>query len=169
MEQVLFSVGFPKHIICIYCKCFIISIIAIVAFYCSLIALGRTMETSRSRNPLLGCGCLLMLVIGGCGVQGCYVYGTGGSVTTTVNGVGTKVKEKKNSDGHVTGTKDVYMIYTADGTFRNEDCWMRWKFTSSDVHSTALQAEKTQEKVTIHYYGWRWGFFSWYPNVYKIE
>jgi len=80
-----------------------------------------------------------------------YTYGTAGAVTATI-----KDKYTKRS-----GESDYFYIAIDQGVFINRDSTLQWKFDSADVNAE-LEVGKTYH---IHYYGWRWPFFSWYPNI----
>jgi acyl CoA:acetate/3-ketoacid CoA transferase beta subunit len=56
-----------------------------------------------------------------------------------------------------------YLIYTDKGVFQNTDTFWYLKYNSSDVYGDIKKGHKYTFKVT----GWRWGFWSWYPNVVK--
>jgi hypothetical protein len=67
--------------------------------------------------------------------------------------VGTQVKRDNN--------KDVYMVFTDKGVFKNTDSLLWFKFDSSDVQSILMQ----NKKVRVKHAGYRIPFFSAYPNV----
>lgn len=80
-----------------------------------------------------------------------YTYGTGGTVTATVT-----EKYTKRS-----GEVDYFYVATDKGVFVNRDSNLRVKWNSADINASL----KVGETYHINYYGWRWHFFSWYPNI----
>lgn len=49
--------------------------------------------------------------------------------------------------------------------YRNEDCWTIFKFNSRDVQAKLM--ENKQYRITS--YGMRNTFFSWFPNIVRVE
>lgn len=65
----------------------------------------------------------------------------------------------------ITNDDSYYLVYTDQGTFRNSDDLLAWKFNSSDFHGEFL-AGGTFEVETA---GIRFAPFSWYPNILEME
>lgn len=69
----------------------------------------------------------------------------------------------------VTGSGDSlsskYLVHGENETFQNSDCWLLFKFDSSDVQRDL----KVGGTYTIDVYGWRIPFLSWYRNIIEIE
>lgn len=86
-------------------------------------------------------------------------YWTHGSRVVTV----TLVDHKLMTDHGK--TKDVYLVYTTDGTYKNVDSPAYFKYNSSDLQGKL--AEKG--KFKIEYYGFRVPVFSMYKNITKAE
>ncbi len=104
-----------------------------------------------------GCaGCAAIIVL--CcifGFSGCYVYTTGGTIDTRIK----KVDHKLVGQGK--DMKDIYLVFTEDGVYRNTDSWWWLKFNSSDVQNACDEGKKCR----LRYYGWRVPILSWYPNI----
>ena len=59
---------------------------------------------------------------------------------------------------------DQMMIRTEGGDlFTVDDTLLRWEFRSSDLWS----AMKPGETWQVEHFGWRIGFLSWYPQVFR--
>ena len=86
-----------------------------------------------------------------------YSYFVPDTVQATI--VDTQVKRYYNADK--------YLIFTDNGVFENTDAWYRFKFSSSDMQTEAMQLKGKQ--VEIEKYGWRNGLFSWYENVVDMK
>ena len=86
-------------------------------------------------------------------------YWTHGSKVVTV----TLVDHKLMTDHGK--TKDVYLVFTNDGTYKNVDSPAYFKYNSSDIQGRL--AEKG--KFKIDYYGFRVPVFSMYKNITKAE
>lgn len=56
-------------------------------------------------------------------------------------------------------------LYTDCGVFVVADEPLRFHFAAADVYNT-LQAENTYTLTTV---GWRFGLFSWFPNVIEAK
>lgn len=56
-------------------------------------------------------------------------------------------------------------IYTDCGVFVVTDELLRFHFGAADVYNT-LQAGQTYDITTV---GWRFGLFSWFPNIIEAE
>lgn len=103
-----------------------------------------------------GCALILILVVifGYISWNVYYTYGTGGTITATVN-----EKYTKRS-----GDADYFYVATDKGVFINQDSLLRAKWNSADVNANL----KVGETYHISYYGWRWPFFSWFPNIVTV-
>lgn len=60
---------------------------------------------------------------------------------------------------------DIYLVYTDQGTFKIQDNLWHWQWRSSDLYGKI----KAGNKYRIKCYGFRWGFRSWYKNIYEAE
>lgn len=58
-----------------------------------------------------------------------------------------------------------YLIYTDKETLEDTDCWLFWKFNSSDVYGRLEKDKVYKFKV----YGFRVPFFSWYRNIIEVQ
>ena len=70
--------------------------------------------------------------------------------------------ESDKADGKVVS---MYLIYTDQGVFRNDDAGWFVKFNSSDVYGNLDKGTRYTMKV----YGWRIPIFSMYPNIVRAE
>lgn len=61
--------------------------------------------------------------------------------------------------------KDLYLVYTDEETFKNEDSFWNFKYNSSDLHGK-LKQDSTY-KVEVN--GYRIPYFSIYRNIVDIE
>lgn len=70
-------------------------------------------------------------------------------------------------------TYDVYYIFAEKDkvtrVFRNEDNIWYLKWVSADLQAKATSAQKSNDKVVITSYGWRFNYLQWYPNAVNIE
>ncbi len=62
-------------------------------------------------------------------------------------------------------SKDVYLVFTKDETFSNEDSFWNFKWNSSDLHGK-FQNDST---YTVQVYGVRIPFLSMYRNIVEID
>ena len=86
-------------------------------------------------------------------------YWSHGSSVVTV----TEVDHKLMKDhGKI---KDVYLVFTTDGTYKNVDSPAYFKFNSSDIQGKLAQ----KGKFKIDYYGFRVPVLSMYKNITKAE
>ena len=96
-------------------------------------------KNSNLVNKLkLGAAIIFLATSGGFGI--CSRFGTD-EITTTIRNAERDHKTK------------MYLIYTDDGTFRNEDAVYRFKCNSSDMNGEALKY--IGKKVVLTSYGWR--------------
>ncbi len=58
-----------------------------------------------------------------------------------------------------------YMVYTDKGVFENTDSWLEFKVNSADVYG----AIKNDHTYDFRYYGPRWSWLSWFPNIVSVE
>ena len=86
-------------------------------------------------------------------------YWTHGAKDVTVTGVTTKrVVDHGQS-------KDIYLVFTDDQTYKNVDSPAYLKFNSSDVQGKLIQGGRFH----IEYYGFRIPVASQYKNIIKAE
>jgi len=84
-----------------------------------------------------------------------YNFGTAGTTTITVE----ETFMMKGSN-----EPDTMLIRTTDGDlFMVDDSLLRWEFRSADLWSD-MSAGETWE---VEHFGWRLGFFSWFPQIYS--
>jgi hypothetical protein len=110
----------------------------------------------RTRNSYFWVFAVLVLVALISGAA--YQYGTEKEVTITIQDKERIVK------GSGDGLESYYLIFTENGTYKNEDTFLYLKFRSSDLQGKLQVGETYKVKV----YGWRIGLFSTYPNIVKI-
>tara|TARA_Y100000310_G_C20701093_1_gene829949 strand:+ start:21 stop:356 length:336 start_codon:yes stop_codon:yes gene_type:complete len=67
--------------------------------------------------------------------------------------------ERINKDG-----ESYYLVFAEEGTYKNVDSWLFWKFNSSDVQGQLETGNTYKVKVA----GWRIPLFSSYENIIKI-
>lgn len=103
------------------------------------------------------CGLLALLLLGGVLKRPLYVYMTDNHQVITVSKTDIKWDKKKD--------KDLYLVYSPEGTFKVEDCGWRFQFKSSDIYGKFVPSKTYRVK----YYGWRFGLLSMYPNIYDVS
>lgn len=113
----------------------------------------------RRRKPasLFGWGvaAVVLLIAGGFALTLYSTYGTQRTVEFTVNH-----KERTGGDN------GKYLVFTdEEGVFENKDSVLFLKFDSSDVFNQL----KEGGEYSCDVYGWRFGLFSWYPNIKSCE
>ncbi len=86
-------------------------------------------------------------------------YWTHGSKVVTVTLVDHKIMKDQGK------MKDVYLVYTDQGTYKNVDSPAYFKFNSSDLQGKL--AEKG--RFRIEYYGFRIPVTSTYQNIVKAD
>ncbi len=89
--------------------------------------------------------------------------------TVTITDKNRVTESSKDSDGNVETTSK-YLVFADDKNgnslvFENTDCFIRWKFNSSNLQGQ-LKEEHTY-KITV--IGYRVPFLSWYQNIIKAE
>lgn len=103
--------------------------------------------------------------------SGLYAYATANKMVVTLDNF-----EVKSSGGNVPNCTQKYLVYTTPidarpGSgplvFENTDSSWRFKWNSSDVQASLMKLKG--QKVVLFYYGWRFPYWSWYPNIYKFE
>ena len=84
--------------------------------------------------------------------------------TSTVNAkvTGKERIVKSDGDGNI---ESFYLVYTDKGTMKLEDDVLRGNWYSSDVYGR-LQEGTTYTFTTS---GYRFGFFSMYPNIIEVK
>lgn len=92
---------------------------------------------------------------------GFYAYFTAGTKIVAIEN--TEIKGYKSDKEF----KQIYLVFTDQGVYKNVDSWWYLKFNSSDVHGQILKLKG--KKAKIHYYGWRIPIFSQYPNIVKVK
>ena len=100
----------------------------------------------------------ILVVIVGLGVAGFALKGTGNDRIVTIH---VTDKERVCSDGN---SDCKYLIYADEGTFKNVDSILNWKFNSSDVYGEIKRDHTYKVKVE----GFRAGVLSEYPNIIDV-
>ena len=103
------------------------------------------------KNLVISVGIIVTLLIG---LKIWYIYGTGDTITVTIN----KRERVVNKDS------SKYMIYTNKEVFQNVDSFLRFKFNSADVYNELVEGKE----YTLKVYGFRWRFFSMFRNIDSI-
>lgn len=117
------------------------------------------MYGSRSTSswlPVIGIAVVAMLGFGG---SCAFVYGTQETKTFKVKRLDTKMT------GSGEDKKDMYLVFTDEGVFRNEDTIFYAKCNSSDVQNKFEKGKCYRAKV----YGIRFGCGSHYKNIVSAE
>jgi hypothetical protein len=65
------------------------------------------------------------------------------------------------------GDKEIYLVYTDAGVFKNTDALFRGKTKSSDMQGELMKLKG--KEVDIEKYGWRIGILSAYENVVGVK
>jgi hypothetical protein len=86
-------------------------------------------------------------------------YWTHGTKDVTVTGVDHKIMKDHGK------TRDIYLVFTTDETYKNVDSPAYLKFNSSDIQGKLIQTGRFR----ISYYGFRVPIFSMYKNITKAE
>lgn len=89
--------------------------------------------------------------------------------TVTITGKDRITESSKDSDGN-SHTSSKYLVFADDENgnsivFENTDCFIRWKFNSSNVQGQLKEGHTY--KITV--IGYRVPFLSWYQNIIKVE
>ena len=89
--------------------------------------------------------------------------------TVTITGKDRITESSKDSDGNVE-TSSKYLVFADDENgnslvFENTDCFIRWKFNSSNIQGQLKEGHTY--KITV--IGYRVPFLSWYQNIIKVE
>lgn len=89
--------------------------------------------------------------------------------TVTVTSKDRIVESSKDSDGN-SHTTSRYLVFADDESgnplvFENTDCFIRWKFNSSNIQGQLKDGHTY--KITV--IGYRVPFLSWYQNIIKVE
>ncbi len=111
------------------------------------------------RKPLQILALLAAVVVLGFVAVWTAPYWTHGSKVVTVTGVTTK---RVTDHGQ---TKDIYLVFTDDQTYKNVDSPAYLKFNSSDLQGKLIMTGKFR----IEYYGFRIPITSTYKNIIKAE
>ncbi len=110
---------------------------------------------SKALAPFFGLA-FCVIFLGGPAVA--YNFGTDGVTTFTV--------EETFVMRNGASAPDEMLIRTTDGDlFTVDDTLLRWEFRSSDLWS----AMKPGETWRVEHFGWRIGFLSLYPQVFRGE
>ena len=88
-----------------------------------------------------------------------FPYWTADECTITVTDKDRVVKHRGDS------VSSKYLVFTESETFENSDCFIRWKFNSSDIYGS-LRVGKTYH---VKVYGWRIPFLSKYRNIVRVD
>lgn len=102
---------------------------------------------------------IALLAVFGFGGTCAFVYGTQETKTFKVKRL--EIKKKGRGDDK----KDVYLVFTDKGVFRNEDTAFYAKCNSSDVQNKLEPGKCFKAKV----YGIRFGCGSHYKNIVSAE
>ena len=89
--------------------------------------------------------------------------------TVTITDKDRIAESSKDSDGNVKSTSK-YLVFADDENgnplvFENTDCFIRWKFNSSNLQGQLKEGHTY--KITV--IGYRVPFLSWYQNIIKAE
>ena len=89
--------------------------------------------------------------------------------TVTITDKDRITESSKDSDGN-SNTSSKYLVFADDENgnsivFENTDCFIRWKFNSSNVQGQLKEGHTY--KITV--IGYRVPFLSWYQNIIKVE
>lgn len=89
--------------------------------------------------------------------------------TVTITGKDRITESSKDSDGNYQPSSK-YLVFADDESgnplvFENVDCFIRLKFSSSNVQGQLKEGHTY--KITV--IGYRVPFFSWYQNIIKVE
>ena len=91
------------------------------------------------------------------------------SYTVTITDKDRITESSKDSDGNVK-TSSKYLVFADDENgnslvFENTDCFIRWKFNSSNIQGQLKEGHTY--KITV--IGYRVPFLSWYQNIINVE
>lgn len=118
----------------------------------------KTRRIQKAVKMLIRCGVvvavvsMLLLALG-------FPYWTADTTTITI----TDKERIVERSGESVSSK--YLVFTETETFENTDCFVRFKFNSSDIQGR-LKAGKT---YTVDVYGWRIPFLSLYRNIVRVH
>lgn len=89
--------------------------------------------------------------------------------TVTITDKDRITESSKDNDGNVK-TSSKYLVFADDENgnplvFENTDCFIRWKFNSSNIQGQLKEGHTY--KITV--VGYRVPFLSWYQNIIKVE
>ncbi len=108
---------------------------------------------NKATSSFLGLA-FCVLFIGGPATA--YNFGTDGVTTITV--------EETFIVRNGASAPDEMLVRTTDGDlYKVDDTLLRWEFRSSDLWS----AMKPGETWRVEHFGWRVGFMSWYPQIFR--
>ena len=109
---------------------------------------------------LLGTAALIVLISFSPIPSGVYAYATARKVVATLENF-----EVKSSGDSTCNQK--YLVWTNAGSFENTDSgwWLKWNSTDVQAALTKLKGKQ----VVLYFYGFRWPYRSWYPNIYRFE
>lgn len=57
-----------------------------------------------------------------------------------------------------------YRVYTDNGVFQVEDSWWWHRWNSADIYGSLVPGQRYRIKTA----GWRFSFFSWFPNILEV-
>jgi len=108
---------------------------------------------------VLGIIVLSFLAWGGC--KGCQYVGQDECTGTVQRADVTKVD----------GEYRVEFLIDEDDirVFKNVDSSLYWKTNSADVQAQLGRYAENKKKITVTTWGWRNTWFSWFPNIVRIE
>jgi hypothetical protein len=108
------------------------------------------------KAKMIGTAVVVILLVIAVGLNTLYVFGTAGEDTIRIKRLDHKVVKAGDS------VSDEYLVFTEEnGVYKNVDCILRLKFSSSDLQGS-LEPGK---KYKIQFYGWRIPALSHYPNI----
>lgn len=89
--------------------------------------------------------------------------------TVTITDKDRITESSKDSDGN-SKTSSKYLVFADDENgnslvFENTDCFIRWKFNSSNIQGKLKEGHTY--KITV--IGYRVPFLSWYQNIIKVD
>lgn len=115
------------------------------------------MKGERNKMKVFGIVCVVAVIfLGSCG----FPFLTSDTTTFTVTD-----KERITTNNNNNNISSKYLVFTNSETFENTDCFVYFKFDSSDLQSK-IRRGRTYK---AHVYGWRIPFLSSYRNIVSVE
>lgn len=95
-------------------------------------------------------------------IAGAAVLGLSGCAPTTQDTTGGHTCHVDSKDHTVNSSGDgIYRVYSDCGVFNVEDAFFLGKFNSADIYASI----RPGHDYLFTTYGFRNGFFSWFPNI----